>query len=68
MVLFELAGNGCGKVQLGFKVSVVFFDEFSMMGSVWCFVFLFSFDGNGSGNFYFNFCGNNVFFLIIIII
>ena len=47
---------------LRFRFVFVFFDKFLMMGSVWCFVFLFSFDGNGSGNFYFNFCGNNVFF------
>ena len=53
---------------LRFRFVFVFFDKFSMMGSVWCFVFLFSFDGNGSGNFYFNFCGNNCFLFINIII
>ena len=51
---------------LRFRFVFVFFDEFSMMGSVWCFVYLFSFDGNGSGIFNLNFCGNYGFLLLLL--
>ena len=52
---------------LRFRFVFVFFDEFSMMGSVWCFVYLFSFDGNGSGIFNLNFCGNYGFLLLLLL-
>ena len=54
-----------GRLSWGLRFWFVFFDKFSMMGSVWCFVFLFSFDGNGSGIFNFNFCGNDGFLLLL---
>ena len=55
-----------GRFSWGLRFRFVFFDEFSMMGSVWCFVYLFSFDGNGSGIFNLNFCGNYGFLLLLL--
>ena len=55
-----------GRFSWGLRFRFVFFDKFSMMGSVWCLVFWFSLDGYGSGIFNFNFCGNNGFLLLLL--